>query len=146
MITIFSLAVAAAVYARSPHALSLEAGGIGGFYSANYEHTLAQKGSRTLGLRAGVSLSSSTILDFPLALTGMWMPGRNGLEIGTGITPELYVADGVTDGTVLLSGMLGYRRQVGAGPVFLRCYLSPTMDLASRKRFAWFGAGAGYSF
>ncbi len=140
------LAFTGSALCGSPHSVSIEAGGIGGFYSVNYERALVRKGATRLGIRAGISLTSSTIIDFPIALTGLWMPGHNGLEAGACITPELYVADGVTDATMLLSGMLGYRRQLGSGPVFLRCYLNPVVDPSSRKSFAWFGAGAGYGF
>ena len=136
----------------------LEAGGVGGYGSVNYERIIHNKEKLMFALRLG--LSSYHILDFtsklnpdiliPLFISG-YFGGNHKIEMGFGQTISNIVHADLTNFqpkriTNFSTGFsIGYRYQKNTGGIILRFAYTPIIEINRNFRH-WAGISTGYSF
>ena len=136
----------------------LEAGGVGGYGSVNYERVLYNKERLMFAMRLGIS--SYHIKDYlnklnpdilmPLFISGFF-GGNHKIEMALGQTISNIVhADlvnfqpkRITNFSTAFS--IGYRYQKNTGGIILRCAYTPIIEFNRNFRH-WAGISTGYSF
>lgn len=131
-----------------------EVGGIGGWYSINYDRIFLVKNKIKLSSGIGISLSvfqfdKENNIKFryspriPLQLNLLVGQYKHNLKLGFGTTPYWY-----KDQKIYLASffIIGYRYQKPDGGVFYNVEFSPNIYDWEFKFFPWGGIGIGYSF
>lgn len=114
----------------------LELGGLGGFFSINYEKMLKE----VVGLRVGAGLFAFALTS-PITINIITNPKSNHhIEIGGGIIIFL-----VGERSAITSTLnIGYRYQPKKAGVLLKLIYSPIFS--KDDLFNWFGLGIGYTY
>ncbi len=140
------------------NSIYLEAGGIGGIWSLNYEQVIHTKADLRMGVRTGIS--TYPVADYtgrfnpdifiPMALTGV-LGQDHCLELGFGQTFSHTVQTNYADGeperqSALHSNFtVGYRYRPNKGGILFRCSYTPIIDF-NRSYRHWGGLSIGYTF
>jgi len=138
--------------------IHIEAAGVGGYGSINYERIIPIKSKFKIGARVG--LSTYNLKDFtnkfnpdlilPIAITGLFGYNHK-LEFGVGQTLSNVVRASPTnwepERKTNLHGnfTIGYRYQKDEGGIMLRCSYSPIIEFYKYFR-NWGAVGIGYAF
>lgn len=142
---------------RSSH-VYIEAGGIGGFGSLNYERIFPVKSKMKFGVSLGISTIGLTDFEqefnpdliFPFAVRA-WMGRKHKMEIGIGNTFASTVQVNRTiwepERTLGFHGnfSIGYRYQKENGRMIWRCHYSPILENFEAYRH-WGGLSGGIRF
>ncbi len=136
----------------------LQAFGIGGFGSLNYERIIYRQKDFNLGARIGISTyhiydftnTFNPDLIFPIALNGHYGKTHK-IEFGIGqtIVSIVHIVNSDLkprrDANIHANFTLGYRYQKKEGGLFFRCAYTPMIQEYSRYRH-WGGISIGYAF
>ena len=128
----------------------VEVGGLGYYYTINYEATLQSISRRTLNMRLGAGFISdvekntkATKISLPILLN-LGFGETNQLEIGAGITYRIFI-----ENEIIPSASIGFRHQKSLGGFMYRIAFTPTIETDDSNyeiiRF-WGGISVGFAF
>lgn len=142
----------------SPNILYLEAGGIGGYGSLNYEKIISIKEKLKIGVRIGVGTYNLTDyttkfnpdIIIPIAINGLY-GNNNKIVFGFGQTISNIVqvnhSNWKPDRKTNLHAnfIIGYRYQKDTGGFMVSCSYTPIIEFYNLYRH-WAGISIGYAF
>lgn len=134
----------------SLNAVYVEALGVGGFYSLNYERRI----SEIISLRGGFTAWNG-LVGFPLMVNGLLGQDGDYFEIGVGLVPgytpisllssRSFIIRGTGNEVVYGTATLGYRYQPHDGGLLFRISFTPIFE-RHNTFMSWGGISAGYAF
>lgn len=138
--------------------LYIEAAGIGGYGSINYERIVISKKKWMLNIRSGISTyhikdyttTFNPDIIIPFSINGLYGTNHK-IELGIGQTLTNIVYADVTafkpkrKTHIYTTGSIGYRYQKNTGGLFFRCTYTPIIGFNDTFKH-WAGVSFGYSF